>query len=75
MAKSGFAEDLGARANEGVEGTRTEARKCLLAELPAQTSARAVLERVSTVFNSFEDGRVQSLCRDPPAVQHPMSLL
>jgi hypothetical protein len=55
-------EDLGAQANEGVKGTRIEARKRLLAELPAQTSARAVLERVSTVFQSFEDGLVQNLC-------------
>lgn len=68
-------EDLGAQTNEGVKGTRTEARKRLLAELPAQTSARAVLERVSTVFQSFEDGLVQNLCRDPPAVQHPSDAL
>ena len=68
-------EDLGGQANEGIKGTRTEARKRLLAELPAQTSARAVLDRVSTVFHSFEDGLVRSLCRDPPAVQHPSDAL
>ena len=68
-------KDLGTQTNEGVKGTRIEARKRLLAELSTQTSARAVLERVSTVFQSFEDGLVHNLCHDPPAVQHPSDAL
>ena len=68
-------EDLGPQANEGIKGTKLEARKRLLAELPANTTARDVLERVSTVFQSFEDGLVQDLCRDVPEVQHPLDAL
>ena len=68
-------EDLGPQANEGVKGTRSEARRRLLAELPPNTSARAVLERVSTVFQSFEDGLVHTLCRDAPVVEHPSDAL
>lgn len=68
-------EDLGSQINEGVKGTRAEARKRLLAELPATTSARAVLERVSTVFQTFDDGLVRALCGDPPRVEHPSDAL
>jgi hypothetical protein len=64
-------EDLGTEANEGVRDTRAEARRRLLADLPPQGSARAVLERVSTVFQSFEDGLVQDLSRDPPELVQP----
>lgn len=68
-------EDLGLQVNEGIEGTKIEARKRLLAELPANTSARAVLERISTVFQNFDDGLVQALCRDPPPVDRPLDAL
>lgn len=68
-------EDIGPQANEGVKGTKVEARKRLLAELPPDTSARAVLERVSAVFQSFDDGLVQALCYDPPPVQYPSDAL
>jgi hypothetical protein len=68
-------EDLGAEANEGVKGTRADARRRLLADLPPQGSARAVLERISTVFQSFEDGLVQRLSLDPPEVPHPSDAL
>jgi hypothetical protein len=64
-------EDLGPEANEGVRDTRAEARRRLLADLPPQGSARAVLERVSTVFQSFEDGLVHDLSRDPPELAQP----
>lgn len=68
-------EDLGGSANEGIEDTRSEARRRLLAELPEQSSARAVLERAGTVFQSFEDGLVYQLCHDEPEVPHPSDSL
>ncbi len=68
-------EDLGAEANEGVTGSRVEARRRLLAELPSNTSARGLLERVSTVFQSFDDGLIRALCHDPPPLEHPSDAL
>lgn len=71
----GLLEDLGSHPNEGVRGTRAEARKRLLAELPTPTSSRAVLERISAVFHTFDDGLVRALCEDPPRIQHPSDAL
>ena len=68
-------EDFVLRTNEGVKGTKIEARKRLLAEIPSNTSARAVLERVSTVFQGFDDGLVQALSGDPPQVERPSDAL
>lgn len=68
-------EDLVFPANDGVKGTRIEARKRLLAEIPSNTSARAVLERVSTVFQGFDDGLVQALSGDSPKLERPSDAL
>ena len=73
--KEGLLEDLGQQSNEGVKGSKFEARKRLLEEIPSNTSARAVLERVSTVFQGFDDGLVRALSRDPPEVERPSDAL
>ncbi|MEZ5850424.1 MAG: ATP-binding protein [Hyphomicrobiaceae bacterium] len=73
--KEGLLEDLGQQTNEGVKGSKFEARKRLLEEIPSNTSARAVLERVSTVFQGFDDGLVRALSCDPPEVERPSDAL
>ena len=68
--KNALIEDLGPESSEAVQVTRQEARRRLLAELPSD-AARKLLERVSTVFSSFEDGLVIRLCQADPGVLHP----
>ena len=68
--KDALIEDLGAEPSEAIHVTRQEARRRLLAELPSR-EARQLLERVSTVFSSFEDGLVVRLCQADPGISHP----
>lgn len=71
----GLAEDIVLPANAGVQATRAEARKRLLAELPQQGAARAVLERVSAVYHCIEDQLVRDLGSDAPAIPYPSDAL
>ena len=68
--KDALIEDLGTEPSEAIHVTRQEARRRLLAELPSR-EARQLLERVSTVFSSFEDGLVVKLCQADPGISHP----
>lgn len=72
---AGLAEDIALPANAGVQASRDEARKRLLAELPPQGSARSVLERISAVYQCIEDQLVRELSSDAPAIQHPTDAL
>jgi tetratricopeptide (TPR) repeat protein len=73
--REALTEDLLGTSNEGIQDTRSEARRRLLAEVPDQSSVRAVLERASTVFQSFEDGLIHALCHDDPQVPHSSDAL
>jgi hypothetical protein len=66
---SALLEDLGHGKSTAMIDARQEARVRLLAELPSP-QARALLERVSTVFMSFEDALVYRLCGAEPAVTY-----
>jgi tetratricopeptide (TPR) repeat protein len=66
---SALLEDLGHSKSTAMIDARQEARVRLLAELPSP-QARELLERVSTVFMSFEDALVYRLCGAEPAVAY-----